>query len=79
MKNLIYFFAFVLISFFNIYSQNPEWVVYNTSNSGLPSDTVNAIAIDGNGNKWIGTYDRGLAKFDGTNWTVYDTSNSVAD
>jgi sugar lactone lactonase YvrE len=42
----------------------------------LPSNYVNAIAIDGQGNKWIGTWDGGLAKFDGVNWTVYNTSNS---
>jgi ligand-binding sensor domain-containing protein len=41
----------------------------------LPSNDVFAIAIDGQGNKWIGTGD-GLAKFDGVNWTVYNTSNS---
>lgn len=53
------------------------WTVYKTSNSGLPSNYVNAIAIDQSGNKWIGTTDfGGLAKFDGTNWTVYDNSNS---
>jgi ligand-binding sensor domain-containing protein len=37
---------------------------------------VKAIAIDGQGNKWIGTRGGGLAKFDGVNWTVYNTSNS---
>jgi hypothetical protein len=37
---------------------------------------LDAIAIDGQGNKWIGTYGGGLAKFDGVNWTVYNTSNS---
>jgi ligand-binding sensor domain-containing protein len=52
-----------------------NWTVYNTSNSGLPNNDVTAIAIDGQGNKWIGT-GRGLAKFDGVNWTVYNTSNS---
>jgi hypothetical protein len=41
----------------------------------LITDHVWAIAIDGQGNKWIGTYG-GLAKFDGVNWTVYKTSNS---
>jgi ligand-binding sensor domain-containing protein len=35
-----------------------------------------AIAIDGQGNKWIGTGGGGLAKFDGVNWTVYNRSNS---
>jgi hypothetical protein len=84
----------------------------------LPSNYVRAIAIDGQGNKWIGTLVEGLqslmeliglfitlqildclltmlcnshrwtreqmdwnnggglAKFDGVNWTVYNTSNS---
>jgi hypothetical protein len=42
----------------------------------LPSNYVYAIAIDGGGNKWIGIWGGGLAKFDGTNWTVYNTSNS---
>jgi len=52
-----------------------EKVNYNRGNSGLPNNYVRVIAIDSQGNKWIGT-DRGLAKFDGTNWTVYNTSNS---
>ena len=56
-------------------AQNPEWVVYDTSNSDLPSNYVNSIAIDSSGTKWIGTND-GVASFDGTNWTVYNTSNS---
>jgi ligand-binding sensor domain-containing protein len=42
-----------------------NWTVYNTSNSGLPNNRIWAIAIDGQGNKWIGTYGGGLAKFDG--------------
>ncbi len=49
---------------------------YNTSNSGLPDNWVYSIAIDDSGNKWIGTSGGGLARFDGTNWTVYNTSNS---
>ena len=57
-------------------SQTPEWIVYNTGNSELPdNDFTLALAIDEQGNLWIGTRG-GLAKFDGGNWTVYDTSNS---
>ena len=41
----------------------------------MPYD-VRSIAIDASGNKWFGTYESGLAKFDGTIWTVYTTSNS---
>jgi len=67
----------LIISLFpvKLLSQYPNWTVYDTTNSGLPSNVVWAIAIDGSGNKWIGTRG-GLAVFDGTNWTVYNTSNS---
>jgi hypothetical protein len=66
------------------YSQSPErinknnganWIIYNTSNSALPSNTISSIAIDGSGNKWIGT-GGGLVKFNGTNFIVADTNNS---
>jgi hypothetical protein len=40
-----------------------NWTVYKTSNSGLPDNRVFAIAIDGQGNKWIGTYGGGLAVY----------------
>jgi hypothetical protein len=66
---------FIIISTDSLLSQTQEWIVYNTSNSGLPENYVRALAIDGQGNKWIGTLG-GLAKFDGVNWTVYNTSNS---
>jgi len=33
------------------------------------------MVIDANGNKWFATTD-GLMKFDGTNWTTFNTSNS---
>jgi sugar lactone lactonase YvrE len=52
-----------------------EFIVYDKWNSGLPDNFIWSIAIDKQGNKWIGTPD-GLAKFDGVNWTVYNTSNS---
>jgi ligand-binding sensor domain-containing protein len=39
----------------------------------MPDDEVLALAIDG-GDIWIGTW--GLMKFDGTNWTEYNESNS---
>lgn len=69
MKTILPLFFFLFsISILN--AQNPEWITYSSSNSGLPSDNVRYIANDGSGNKWIGT-DKGLAKFDGTSWTVY--------
>ena len=51
-----------------------EITFFNHANSGLPHNDVYSLAIDGS-NIWIGTWG-GLAKFDGSNWTTYDTSNS---
>ncbi len=48
----------------------------NHANSGLPDNSVYSLAVDPSGTKWVGTSQRGLAKFDGTTWTVYNTSNS---
>jgi ligand-binding sensor domain-containing protein len=39
-----------------------HWTVYNTLNSGLPSNTVNAAAPGDSGRIWVGT-DKGLALF----------------
>ena len=56
-------------------SQNPEWMVFNTDNSGLPSNDVRDIEVDAQGTAWIGTPE-GLAEFDGDSWTVYTFDNS---
>jgi hypothetical protein len=69
MRTILPLFIF-LFSISLLEAQNPEWITYNSSNSGLPSNIVRSIAIDGSGNKWIGT-DKGFVKFDGTSWTVY--------
>lgn len=61
-----------------------NWTNYTPSNSGIGylvvgtslSSQVSSIAIDAQGNKWFGIYGGGVSKFDGTNWTTYNTSNS---
>ncbi|MFQ6676974.1 MAG: two-component regulator propeller domain-containing protein [Fidelibacterota bacterium] len=68
--------AALLTLFTSLPSQNPAWITYNSSNSGLPDNYVRTVAIDPDGNKWLGTYTTGLIRFDGNNWTLYDTSNS---
>ena len=55
---------------------NPEWMYFGPENSPLLSQLVKALAIDPWQNIWIGTWQGGLTKFDGTNWRVYTTSNS---
>lgn len=52
------------------------WSYYDTTNSLLPHNTVNAVAVDLQNNKWFGTQN-GLAKFDGdSTWTIFNKSNS---
>jgi len=75
MKKILPLFFFLFSSCI-LNAQNPEWIVYNSSNSVLPFNDIESIAIDSAGNKWIGTNSHGLIKFDGTNCTVYNTSNS---
>jgi ligand-binding sensor domain-containing protein len=52
------------------------WVDYLVSNSGLTSNILSSIAIDDFGNKWIGSIDKGLIKFNDVDFVNYNTSNS---
>lgn len=47
-----------------------EWVVYNTANSALPDNQVQALATGPSHTVWIGTAD-GLARLSNSGWTVY--------
>ena len=44
-----------------------SWTSY-TSTDGIVNDTIRALAVDNDGNLWIGTKG-GISKFDGTIWT----------
>jgi len=68
----IFTLLFSIILSLTIAAQN--WTNYNTTN-GLACDYVYTIAIDAQGNKWVGT-NEGVSKFDDTNWTTYTISNS---
>lgn len=52
------------------------WTIYNTSNSGLPGNTISDMAVDNDGNLWIACTGSGVAKLAGDKWTGYNTSNS---
>lgn len=49
-----------------------------TTTDGLPSNTVNGVAVDNGNNVWFAT-DGGVAKFDGSAFTVYTASNGLID
>jgi ligand-binding sensor domain-containing protein len=54
-----------------------QFTNYDTVNSDLPSNYVcGGVAIDTNNNVWVGT-DAGVAKFNGTNWTIYTTADGL--
>lgn len=49
---------------------------YTQINSGIPTILyMSSIAVDNNRVKWIGTF-RGLVRYDDTDWTLYNTSNT---
>ncbi len=48
-----------------------ERTFYTMHNSNLPSEDVQAIAQDADGNIWIGTYDIIIAMWDGSEWTNF--------
>lgn len=56
--------------------QNPEWVVFNSTNSGLGDNDVRSLSIDNNGVKWIGTVNDAVFTFDGAAWNHFNSANS---
>jgi ligand-binding sensor domain-containing protein len=54
-----------------------QFTNYSAGNSSLPSDYVcGGVAVDNNNNVWAGT-DAGVAKFDGSTWTIFTTTNGL--
>jgi ligand-binding sensor domain-containing protein len=58
----------------NIVQYNGTWTTYNSGNSALPDDNFIALASDTAGNVWAGSVANGFAQFDGTSWTNYTTT-----
>lgn len=67
----------VILVFFNflIFSQELSFDQYSTHN-GLPSNQVYNMFQDANGLMWFAT-DRGIAKYDGYEFTLYDQSDGL--
>ncbi len=75
MKINLHAAAFLLFLYSISFAQQAEWKVYNITNSGLPDNQINAIHIDNQNAKWIGT-SSGLAKFDNSGWTLFNKTNT---
>ncbi|MBC8377337.1 MAG: T9SS type A sorting domain-containing protein [FCB group bacterium] len=52
-----------------------SWTYFDLRNWGLSENVVYSLAVDQQDAIWIGTHG-GLVRYDGTNWSVYDASNS---
>jgi ligand-binding sensor domain-containing protein len=70
----------LMLQFYALFSfSQGAWTNYNAS-SGLVSNQASYVTCDTSNNIWVafggGTYGDGIAKFDGSTWTHYDTSNS---
>jgi len=65
----------LLIVLFHISYLGAQTIDNYTESDGLLSNSVNCVAIDANDNVWFGT-NMGLSKFDGSNWTNYNSSNT---
>lgn len=74
MKTLNLFALLLTANWLNAQTFNK--VLYNSANSGLPHNHIRSLAIDSNDVVWVGTQNGGLARFDGTTWTVWNTANS---
>jgi ligand-binding sensor domain-containing protein len=72
-KNMKILYSFIFfLSLFASKAQNPQWIVFDSSTTSIPTNTIYQIAIDDNNNVYCGS-DLGILKFDGANWTIIDT------
>lgn len=60
----------------NVLQDTSEWVDFQVFNSGIVSNNLKTIAVDKNNYKWIAPVDKGLQKFDGENFILFNTANS---
>lgn len=51
-----------------------QWQFFNTTNSKLPANQINTMAVSKNNIKWIGTAN-GLLSINGDAWVVYKAQN----
>lgn len=55
-----------------------QWVKIDQSD-GLPSSTIWTVFEDSNNDIWIGTFDSGISRFDGSSYQSFDISDGLAD
>lgn len=56
--------------------KNSTWKAHELSGVNLLGNSVNTLAIDSSGNKWVGT-NKGLSFYDNKKWKSFTTNSSV--
>jgi ligand-binding sensor domain-containing protein len=62
---------------YRILEDTSRTVSYRMNNSKISSNLLSKVVVDKNNNKWIGSIDHGLIKFDGKNWISYENSGVI--
>ncbi len=79
MKHILsyYLFVFCLFVVADLQSQNKQLRAY-TLEDGLPQSQVYAMTLDVKGYLWLGTQGGGLARFDGSDFKVFNKTHGLA-
>lgn len=62
---------------FRILEDTTRAVSYRTTNSGINSDVLIKVIVDKQNQKWIGSIDHGLMKYDGKNWISFERNSVI--
>lgn len=73
MKKLYLLLLFICTA--SVFAQNYSYTSYQTTNSGIASNNINDIKVDGSGNLWLAT-GNALVRFNGTTFTNYTFENT---
>jgi hypothetical protein len=76
MKNLRHLAFILLVAAMHASAQQDTMIGNPPGYNNIQYFGMNGMAIDNSNSVWLGYSHIGLAKFDGTNWTVYDSLTS---
>lgn len=52
------------------------WFTFNPLSSSIPTAGLTSLVLDGNGDVWMGTFDKGVVRKTGNTFRVFNTTNS---
>lgn len=61
---------------YRIHRETGTSTIYNNANSPLADNFITSLAAEGDSVMWIGSLNGGLMRYDGDDWSNYDTTNT---